>query len=187
MVDSIFAKGGNLAQAAGASLMGRSKRQKRQTREALWFAALLESLKVGKQEQKDLRDTELSDLMTNLQLDQKADEYTFNDLIKPILTTEKNYNNAGSKGQLLMNEKGKAILTDDGRLQFKKAEDGTVLRGGGNSWFLNHPDNRNNAVNTFYNTEQGKEILANNGKAYLTREGRAQVDARIQAIADNLE
>ena len=187
MVDSIFAKGSPLAQAAGASLMGRSKRKRRQTREALFLAAFLESLNVGKQEQKDLRDTELSSLMTNLDLNRKADEYVFNDVIKPILTTEKHYNNAGSKGQLLMDEKGQAILTDDGRLQFKKDKDGTVLRGGGNSWFLNHPKNTENAETYFYNTKQGKEILANNGKAYLTREGRAQVDARIQEIADNLE
>ena len=187
MVDSIFAKGGKLAQAAGASLMGRNKRKRRQTREALWLAALLESLNVGKQEQEDLKDTELASLMTNLQLDQKADEYVFNDVIKPILTTEKHYNNAGSKGQLLMDEQGQAILTEDGRLQFKKAEDGTVLRGGGNSWFLNDMNNPNNATNRFYNTPQGKEILANNGLSYLTREGRAQVDARIQEIADNLE
>ena len=187
MVDSIFAKGGPLAQAAGASLMGRNKRKRRQTREALWLAALLESLNVGKQEQKDLRDTELSSLMENLKLDQKADEYVFNDVIKPILTTEKHYNNAGSKGQLLMDEKGQAILTDDGRLQFKKDKDGKVLRGGGNSWFLNHPDNRNNAETYFYNTKQGKEIENSGGLSYLTREGRAQVDARIQEIADNLE
>ncbi len=187
MVDSIFAKGGKLAQAAGASLMGRNKRKRRQTREALWLAALLESLNVGKQEQEDLKDTELSSLMENLQLDQKADEYTFNDLIKPILTTEKHYNNAGSKGQLLMDEQGQAILTEDGRLQFKKAEDGTVLRGGGNSWFLNDMNNPDNATNRFYNTPQGKEILANNGLSYLTTEGRAQVDALIQEIADNLE
>lgn len=187
MVDSIFAKGSPLAQAAGASLMNRSKRKRKQTREALFIAAFLESLNVGKQEQKDLKDTELSSLLTNLNLDQKADEYTFNDVIKPILTTEKNYNNAGSKGQLLMDEKGQAILTEDGRLQFKKDKDGAVLRGGGNSWFLNDMNNPNNATNRFYNTEQGKEILANNGKAYLTREGRAQVDARIQEIADNLE
>tara|TARA_R100000808_G_C2154669_1_gene165836 strand:- start:4565 stop:6724 length:2160 start_codon:yes stop_codon:yes gene_type:complete len=187
MVDSIFAKGGPLAQAAGASLMGRNKRKRRQTREALFLAAFLESLNVGKQEQKDLRDTELSSLMENLDLNRKADEYTFNNVLKPILTTEKHYNEAGSKGQLLMDENGQAILTEDGRLQFKKAEDGTVLRGGGNSWFLNHPDNRNNAVNTFYNTEQGKEIENSGGLSYLTREGRAQVDARIQEIADNLE
>ena len=41
MVDSIFAKGSPLAQAAGASLMNRSKRKRKQTREALFIAAFI--------------------------------------------------------------------------------------------------------------------------------------------------
>ena len=45
MVDSIFAKGSPLAQAAGASLMGRSKRKRRQTREALFLAAFFRIFK----------------------------------------------------------------------------------------------------------------------------------------------
>ena len=187
MVDSIFAKGGKLAQAAGASLMGRSKRQRRKARQNIGWAILLDAIQKKGSSLEDEIDTDVGGLMDNLKLQAKKDEFVFQDVIQPILTTEKHYNEAGGKGQLLMDESGKAKLTEDGRLQFATDENGMVLRGAGNAWFKNGLGNTKSAEAVFDNTPQGREIKDAGGMSFLTPAGREAVNNRIQEIADNME
>ena len=187
MVDSIFAKGGKLGQMAGSILAGGSKRQKKKAKRNIGWAILLDAIQKKGSSLEDEIDTDVGGLMDNLNLQSKKDEFVFQDVIQPILTTEKHYSAAGGKGQLLMDESGKAKLTEDGRLQFATDENGMVLRGAGNAWFKNGLGNTKSAEAVFYNTEEGRQIRDMNGLSSLTPAGREAVNNRIQEIADNME
>ena len=187
MIDSIFAKGGKLAQAASASLLSGSDRRKKRAKEGLAISAILELFKVGKEEQEQLKATDLFDLQSELNLDSKRSEYIYNDEIAPVLTAEKNYRDNGGGGKLLLDENNKPVLTEDGRLQFAKLENGELARGAGNNWFLNNPANPRNANVVFQSSDDYIEMAGAKGYQYLTKADKEAIKQRKQEIADMLE
>ena len=187
MIDSIFAKGGKLAQAASASLLSGSDRRKKRAKEGLAISAILELFKVGKEEQEQLKATDLFDLQSELNLDSKRSEYIYNDEIAPVLTAEKNYRDNGGGGKLLLDKNNKPVLTEDGRLQFAKLENGELARGAGNSWFLNNSANPRNANVVFQSSDDYIEMAGAKGYQYLTKADKEAIQKRKQDIADMLE